>query len=133
MKTSNTPFLPGRDIFLDSQVPETSFRERKHRWYWESNCSEPLILQLLELPDEVMNAAAERLFRKGVGFGISRIGFCRAELEMIAYAVFNKPYGQVRVGAKSLSLSHLYLRATAQAAKQRKEQEAISRTIALFR
>ena len=52
---------------------------------------------------------------------------------MIAYADFNKPNGRVRVGANSLSLSHLYLLATAQAAKQRKEQEAISRTIALFR
>ena len=133
MKTSYTPFLPRRDIFLDSQVPEGSSWERRHRWYWESNCSDPLILHLLELPDEVINAAAERLFRKGVGFGMCRIGFCRAEMDMIANAVFNKPYGQVRVGAKSLSLSHLYLRATAQAAKQRKEQEAISATVALFR
>ena len=81
----------------------------------------------------MINAVAERLFRQSVGFGMCRIGFCRAELEMIVYAVFNKPNGQVRVGAKSLSLSHLYLRATAQAAKQRKEQEAISATIALFR
>ena len=81
------PFLPPKGIQLDCLKLEDGW-SRMHRWAWESHYpqwaeesgSNPLIFQALELPDEVINAAAERLFDKPIGFGIGRIGICQPHM-----------------------------------------------------
>ena len=92
------PFLPQKGVQLDCLKLDDGW-SRMHRWAWESHYPEwaekyganPLIFQALELPDAVINAAAERLFDKPVGFGMGRMGICQTNMQIIAAAIFYAP------------------------------------------
>jgi hypothetical protein len=65
------PFLPIKGVYLDADVMQT---KRFGRWFWEDS-TDSAILKVMALPDEVINAAASRLFKKmTIGFGIWNLG-----------------------------------------------------------
>ena len=133
------PFLPPKGVQLDCLKLEDGW-SRIHRWAWESHYpqwaeeygSNPLIFQALELPDEVINAAAERLFDKPIGFGIGRIGICQPHMQIIAAAIFYAPYEQIQIGGGSKALWRLYIQAKALVAGKARMATAVNDAVALF-
>ena len=133
------PFLPQKGVQLDCLKLDDGW-SRMHRWEWESHYpqwaeeygSNPLIFQALELPDAVINAAAERLFRKPVGFGIGRTGICQTHMQIIAAAIFYAPHEEIQIGGGSKALWRLYLQAKAVIAQQAREATAVEDAVALF-
>ena len=133
------PFLPQKGVQLDCLKLDDGW-SRMHRWEWESHYpqwaeeygSNPLIFQALELPDAVINAAAERLFRKPVGFGMGRTGICQTHMQIIAAAIFYAPHAEIQIGGGSKALWRLYLQAKAVIAQQAREATAVEDAVALF-
>jgi hypothetical protein len=133
------PFLPPKGVQLDCLKLDDGW-SRMHRWAWESQYPQwaeeygenPLIFQALELPDAVINAAAERLFDKPVGFGMGRFGICQTHMQIIAAAIFYAPDEEIQIGGGSKALWRLYIQAKAVMAEQRREATALKDTVALF-
>ena len=133
------PFLPPKGVQLDCLKLEDGW-SRMHRHLWESHYPQwaeeygenPLIFQALDLPDEVINAAAERLFSKPVGFGIGRTGICQPHMQIIAAAIFYAPHEEIQIGGGSKALWRLYIQAKAVMAVQAKEATAVNDAVALF-
>ena len=122
------PFLPKEGVYLDAQISNSS---RHHRWFWERS-TDANILKVMALPDEVINAAANRLFQESVGFGIAYPGISAIELEVIAAAIFNVPRAQIQQGGKTIPLFLLYTRATARTALKLRENRDLEKAIGLF-
>ena len=137
--TKVKPFLPQKGVQLDCLKLDDGW-SRMHRWEWESHYPQwaeeygahPLIFQALDLPDEVINAAAERLFSKPVGFGIGRTGICQPHMHIIAAAIFNAPYEQIQIGGGSKALWRLYIQAKAPVAGKARMATAVNDAVALF-
>ena len=137
--TKVKPYLPPKGVQLDCLKLDDGW-SRMHRWAWESHYpqwaeeygSNPLIFQALELPDEVINAAAKRLFSNSIGFGIGRIGICQPHMQIIAAAIFYAPYEQIQIGGGSKALWRLYAQTKAVMAEQVREATAVKDTVALF-
>ncbi len=126
------PFLPQQGVQLDCLNLDDGWN-RRHRWAWEEEYgSNPLIFQALELPDEVINAAAGRLFSKPVGFGMGRIGICQTHMEIIAAALFDAPFQKIQIGGGSKALWRLYIQAKVLMAAQAREATAVKDAVALF-
>jgi len=135
------PFLPKRGVYLDGIT--SAFNEfRYHRWWWEQNYQfwvaeygGPIanILKVLALPDEVINAAANRLYKQsGPGFGVAHQGLSIVEMEIIAAVILNKPQARIQLGGSKVPLYTLFCRATSLSAKQRSEQQSICTAVQLF-
>ncbi len=122
------PFLPKEGVYLDSQIRKSS---RHHRWFWERS-TDANIFKVMALPDEVINAAASRLFQESVGFGIAYPGISAIELEVIAAAIFNVPKAQIQQGGKTIPLFLLYTRATTRAALKNRENQEVQNAMALL-
>ena len=122
------PFLPKKGVYLDAQISNSS---RHHRWFWERS-TDSNIIKVLALPDAVINAAANRLFQKSVGFGIGYLGISATELDVIAGAIFNNPKAQIHQGGKTIPLFLLYTRATATTAVKRQENQEVQNAVSLF-
>lgn len=133
------PFLPPKGVQLDCLKLDDGW-SRMHRHHWESHYqqwaeeygSNPLIFQALDLPDEVINAAAERLFSKPVGFGIGRTGICQTHMQIIAAAIFYAPHEEIQIGGGSKALWRLYSQAKALLAEQACMATAVEDAVALF-
>ena len=122
------PFLPKKGVYLDAQIRDSS---RHHRWFWDRS-TDSNIIKVLALPDAVINAAANRLFQKSVGFGIGYLGISATELDVIAGAIFNNPKAQIQQGGKTISLFLLYTRATARTAVKHRENQEVQNAVSLF-
>ena len=133
------PFLPPKGVQLDCLKLDDGW-SRMHRWAWESQYpqwaeeygSHPLIFQALDLPDEVINAAAERLFSKPIGFGMGRVGICQPHMQIIAAAIFYAPHEEIQIGGGSKALWRLYSQAKALLAEQARMATAVNDAVALF-
>ena len=126
------PFLPKKGVQLDCLKLDDGL-SRMHRWAWEKEYgSNPLIFQALELPDEVINAAAERLFSKPVGVCIGRTCICKTHMQIIAAAIFYAPYEQIQIGGGSKALWQLYIQGKAVMAVQAHVATAANDAVALF-
>ena len=133
------PFLPQKGVQLDCLKLDDGW-SRMHRWEWESHYPQwveeygahPLIFQALDLPDEVINAAAERLFSKPVGFGIGRTGICQTHMQIIAAAIFYAPHEEIQIGGGSKALWRLYIQAKALVAGKARMATAVNDAVALF-
>ena len=133
------PFLPPKGVQLDCLNLDDGW-SRMHRHLWESHYPQwaeeygenPLIFQALDLPDEVINAAAERLFSKPIGFGIGRMGICQTHMQIIAAAIFYAPDEQIQIGGGSKALWRLYIQAKTAMAQQARMATAVNDAVALF-
>ena len=124
--------MPQKGVQLDCLKLDDGW-SRMHRWAWEKEYgSNPLIFQALELPDEVINAAAGRLFSKPVGFGMGRIGICQTHMEIISAALFDAPFQKIQIGGGSKALWELYIQAKVLMAAQAREATAVKDAVALF-
>ena len=137
--TKVKPYLPPKGVQLDCLKLDDGW-SRMHRWEGESHYPQwgeeygahPLIFQALDLPDEVINAAAERLFSKPVGFGIGRTGICQTHMQIIAAAIFYAPHEEIQIGGGSKALWRLYSQAKALLAEQARMATAVNDAVALF-
>ena len=133
------PFLPQKGVQLDCLKLDDGW-SRMHRWEWESHYPQwaeeygahPLIFQALDLPDEVINAAAERLFSKPIGFGMGRVGICQTHMQIIAAAIFYAPHEEIQIGGGSKALWRLYIQAKTAMAQQARMATAVNDAVALF-
>jgi hypothetical protein len=137
--TKVKPFLPNKGVQLDCLKLDVGL-SHMHRWAWESQYpqleakygAKPLIFQALKLPDEVINAAAKRLFSEPIGFGIGRIGICQTHMQIIAAAIFYAPHEEIQIGGGSKALWRLYIQAKVLMAEQAREATALNDAVALF-
>jgi hypothetical protein len=123
------PFLPIKGVYLDADVMQT---ERFGRWFWEDS-TDSAILKVMALPDEVINAAASRLFKKmTIGFGIWNLGLSEVEMKVIAGAIFNDPWAVIPQGKTTITLRRLYLQATARTSLERRQDKAVRKAVEMF-
>ena len=126
------PFLPPKGVQLDCLKLEDGW-SRMHRHLWESHYPQwaeeygenPLIFQALDLPDEVINAAAERLFSKPIGFGMGRVGICQTHMQIIAAAIFYAPHEEIQSRIAAISECFKIVNSNVLEAEQRKQLQAI--------